>query len=303
MRDIESLIAIYHRNFPHNIRDEATVREILSDAENRILEKRLDGKLHGACVIRDNTIYLLCVDSEYRGRGIGSALLAGAETQVREQGHREIVIGRGKSYLMPGVPTNVPPVGGLEPAENLPSEPDNRAVEFLSKKGYRHAYTDCNIFDMIADLRESSPSGIVLGEPIDEIIYRWAEKSDVNGVLECVGDAHESFCIYYQSDDLYTDVGGSRVLIAEKGGKICGALIVNFSETSPGTGSVGCAAVRHDSRGKGIATRMVAAGTDALRQIGLEKSFIGYTYTGLDRLYGKAGHRICTYYMMAEKKL
>lgn len=303
MSDMDSLMAIYRRNFPYNIREASAVRAILSDRDNTVLEKRMDGAMVGVCVIRENTVYLLCVDREYRGRGIGSALLAEAESHVREGGYGVIVIGKGKSYLTPGVPTNLPPVDGLETAGSLPSEPDHRAAEFFSKRGYRHAYANCNIFDMIADLREAMPSGIDPGQPIDGIVYRWAERSDMADVLRCVEDAHESFCRYYRADALYTDSGESRVLIAGAGREICGALIVNFGEISPGIGSVGCTAVRHDSRGRGIATRMVIAGTDALRERDLEKSFIGYTYTGLDRLYGKAGYRICTYYMMAEKKL
>ena len=48
---------------------------------------------------------------------------------------------------------------------------------------------------------------------------------------------------------------------------------------------------------------MVLAGTRSLRDAGLERAFLGYTYSGLERLYGRAGYRICAYYFMAQKRL
>jgi len=35
----------------------------------------------------------------------------------------------------------------------------------------------------------------------------------------------------------------------------------------------------------------------------MEEAYIGYTYTGLDHMYGYAGYKICIYYMMAEKEI
>lgn len=35
----------------------------------------------------------------------------------------------------------------------------------------------------------------------------------------------------------------------------------------------------------------------------MHNAFLGYTYSGLDRLYGRAGYRICVYYFMAKKNI
>ena len=70
-----------------------------------------------------------------------------------------------------------------------------------------------------------------------------------------------------------------------------------------GLGSVGCTAVHESWQGRKIATDLVIRGTHTLRDCGMESAYLGYTYTGLDKLYGTAGYRICCYYMMAKKSL
>ncbi len=59
---MNELLDIYHRNFPNNVRDEKIVKKILSNPDNHILEKRVDGKLVGVSIINKNTIMMICVD-------------------------------------------------------------------------------------------------------------------------------------------------------------------------------------------------------------------------------------------------
>lgn len=35
----------------------------------------------------------------------------------------------------------------------------------------------------------------------------------------------------------------------------------------------------------------------------LKEAYLGYTYSGLDHMYGYAGYKICVYYNMAFKRL
>lgn len=63
---MEELLEIYRRNFPSNIRDEETVKKILSNPDNYVIEKRVNNNLIGISIINKNTILILCVDKEYR---------------------------------------------------------------------------------------------------------------------------------------------------------------------------------------------------------------------------------------------
>jgi len=48
---------------------------------------------------------------------------------------------------------------------------------------------------------------------------------------------------------------------------------------------------------------MVTIGTKYLKDAGMKEAYLGYTYSGLDHMYGYAGYKICIYYMMAKRML
>jgi len=48
---------------------------------------------------------------------------------------------------------------------------------------------------------------------------------------------------------------------------------------------------------------MVVLGNKALKEQGIKEGYLGYTYSGLDKMYGYAGYKICIYYNMAKKEL
>lgn len=100
------LVSLFRRNFPFIVREETTVREILENKVCKVIEKR-NGRndLIGAAVIHQNTILMLCVDEEYQKCGMGSELLSAAEQVIKEAGYKEVTVGAGYDYLMPGVPT------------------------------------------------------------------------------------------------------------------------------------------------------------------------------------------------------
>ncbi len=301
------LLAIFKRNFPFTVREERKVLEILGNPENRILEKRNEnGKLIGVCVVHKNTIYMLCVEEEYRGGGIGSELLERAERMIREDGYTDVSVGAGETYLAPGVPTSKPfyPDDGFAErgVEKLYTGLTDGAAEFFRKRGYVHAWDGCDCFDMRFPLAEFVPDGVRIGDTVDGITYRFAVEADIPEIKKCTDDAHEKFTKYYTDEKKYSGENGERVLIALDGTEVCGTLIVCAETEGKGIGSVGCTTVRHDYRGRHIAVNMVRLGTGYLKEIGLTDAYLGYTYTGLDRLYGHSGYKICTYYMMAQKK-
>ena len=55
--------------------------------------------------------------------------------------------------------------------------------------------------------------------------------------------------------------------------------------------------------GRGIATNLVRLGTRYLKDSGMRRAFLGYTYTDIVRMYERAGYRICQRYFMAAKDL
>ncbi len=297
----QEIAAIFRRCFPYIVRDDGSLRNIVSHKGNLYVEKRNgQGELIGISVINDNTILLLCVDQEYRRRGIGSYLLEESEKKIAEKGYKEVKVGVSFDYLMPGVPTSKRYYESVN--ERLYEGLDEHASNFFEKKGYVH-HRDCNIFDMRFPLEEFCREEYSVGDTIEGITYRFATSEDREEVWKCTDDALKEFTQWYRSDYLYTSEKVPKVLIATQGDEVCGALLVEVANAESGLGTVGCTSVRTSSRGKGIATNMVALGTKYLRDIGMKEAYLSYTYSGLDRMYGYAGYKICVYFMMARKQL
>lgn len=300
MRD--EYYAMFRRNFPFTVREEATARRILSNPADTVLEKREDGKLEGVLVLHKNNVVMLAVNEESRGKGIGSALLSEAEKLVKAAGYDEITVGVGEDYLTPGVPT-----GKMVFKENLRSVKiypglDDNAARFFEKRGYYHAEEEANIFDMRLDWEDYVAPPIQIGESLNGVHYRFAGSGDLEAITACTDDAEPPFTKYYQNEYLYTSED-QHVLLAEAEGKVVGVLMVEEGSEEEGLGSVGCTAVREAFRGRHIATTMVMLGTGYLKEHDMKSAYLGYTYSGLDKLYGASGYSVCIYYYMAHKKL
>lgn len=281
---MEELLKIYHRNFPDNIRDEEIVKKILSNPDNHIIEKRVDSNLIGISIINKNTILMICVDKEYRKKGIGTKILNQSEKYILDQEYDKVNIGAGYDYLMPGVPVN---------KEN---------ISFFERRFYTHSWNDDECFDMDMELKNTI-CDYNLGDTVNDITYRLATIKDLEEIKKCTDDACEEFTEYYMNVNLYNKDNSQIVLVAEDNGEICGTLIISKETEAPNTGSVGCTTTKHNHRGKGIATTMVQIGTKYLKDLGYKYGHLGYTYTGLDKMYGKAGYKVTTKYFMAEKPL
>ncbi|MCI8388701.1 MAG: GNAT family N-acetyltransferase [Clostridiales bacterium] len=298
----KELLDLYERNFPLNVRKKKTVLEILNNTSNNVIEQRGDNdELIGAAIVNQSTIIMLCVDAPYRNEGIGTALLAKAETAVKNSGFDSVNVGAGFDYLMPGVPTSKRYCSAEN--EQLYSHVDESASRFFENRGYVHSW-GCNCFDMEAALAELPEIETSIGSTIDGITYRFASIDDMGSVCECIDDAFSEFTEYYQNTSLYSEDSNARVLIAVDGNStVAGTLIVKIEDESKRIGAAGCTTVRHAYRGRHIAVDLVKLGTQYLKSIGLERGYLSYTYTGLDHMYGYAGYKICCYYMMAQKTL
>lgn len=312
------LFEIYKRNFPFNIRKKDTVLGILNHEDNIVLERRDEKqRLIGVSVVNQNAVLLLCVDGGHRNQGIGTELLEKTEQLIKEHGYSRMVVGAGFDYLMPGVPTSRRYVQAEN--EELYENIGETAGNFFEKRGYVHSW-ECNCFDMrvsfsgqekgrISSMAGAEPKygqiqdGYRVGDVISGVTYRWAKLEDLSEICRCTEDAFPDFTEYYRNKGLYRGSSDERVLIAVVRDEVVGTLIVGIEDGDRQIGSVGCTTVKRAWQGRHIAVNLVSIGTKHLKDMGMREAFLGYTYTGLDHLYGYAGYKICVYYMMAEKAL
>ena len=227
---------------------------------------------------------MLCVDKEYRKKGLGTILLNQSEKYILDNGYDKVNIGVGFDYLMPGVPIN---------DENM---------HFFKRRFYIHSWNNDECFDMDMELKDTI-CDYNIGDTIKGITYRLATINDIEEIQKCTLDAEQSFTEYYMDRNLYNIDNNQIVLVAEDNGEICGTLMISKETEAPNMGSVGCTTTKHNHRGRGIATTMVQIGTKYLKDLGYKYGHLGYTYTGLDKMYGKAGYKVTTKYFMAEKAL
>ena len=185
-----------------------------------------------------------------------------------------------------------------------PGIPNYEGVwEFFSKRGYVHGWGECECVDMSMPLAGYAHTEFSIGDTENGYTYRWAELEDIPAIADCVNTAEENFTKYYRNEALYDPKSSQRVLIAVDDELVSGALSVSAETEAAGIGSVGCTATRADHQGRGIATTMVKLGTKYLHDIGLPTAFLGYTYTDIVSMYGRAGYEVCRKYMMAVKTL
>jgi len=304
MTHTDELYSLFTRNFPFATREEATARTLLADPLNAVFERRTpEGSLFAAAVVHKSNVLLLAVDEPFRRRGVGSALLAEAEAHVRANGFTEITVGAGDDYLCPGVPVREKPFAESLLRENIDPRIPAGGAAFFEHRGYAHSWGDCNCFDMRMPMADCALTPLNIGDTDRSILYRWATSDDLPGVCACTDDAEPHFTKYYAAGDFYRPDSPERVIVALDGSTIVGALVVSRETEGEGLGSIGCTAVRNAWQGRKIATNMIMLGAKSLHAAGMREGYLGYTYSGLDKLYGRAGYSVSALYFMAKKSL
>ena len=132
-----------------------------------------------------------------------------------------------------------------------------------------------------------------LGHPAN-VVLEWRERGRLMGAAVMRRNTVLMLCV---------DERARRALLAVEAARVVGVLIAGCDEAAAGVGGIACVAVVPERRGRGIARALVCAATGALRRAGMARGFIGYTYSGLEQLYGAAGYRISMHYFMARKPL
>ncbi len=294
---LEEIKELFIESFPYLYLSERRLTRALEEC--KIIEKRDNDKLIGISMIDKNSIALLCVKKEYQKKGIGSLLLSESEEYVKELGYKSISFCRGKVHFSTGVPSKSPEGKNIYSNIDIYDSLDDNALRFLKNRGYKNSWGTDDVFDMHMDLKDAKDDYKV-NDTINGIKYEIATKEDYDEVLNCVKDACPEFVRFYEGDYLYQ--GKEHiVLIARDKDEIVGAL--NVGKDGDIQGSIGCTSVKHNHRHQGIATYLVMIGTKYLKDLGLKKGFLCFTNTGLDKLYGVAGYKICIFYFMAKKVL
>jgi len=99
----DEIFSLYKNCFSYYSQNDTIVNKIIANPNNHILTYLVNQKIVGVSVINKNVIYLLCVDKNYRNRGIGNKLLEDSEKYIHIEGYNEVLIGAGEDYIFPGI--------------------------------------------------------------------------------------------------------------------------------------------------------------------------------------------------------
>lgn len=292
------LLALFDECFPYLESGRSAIPHLA--ANNVVHRCFVKHTLAGAAIVGAGNLYFLAVSPSYRHRGIGSELLAKAEETCLHTGYNRITVGVGKDgYITPGIPTSLMPYAEELCTPNLYDGLTDEGAAFFRHRGYTHT-RESNAFDMRATLPYPGNNTYPLGYTRNGVMHRLANPTDRESLLRCIEDAAPYFTKYYESEEMYRH-GSILCAVSAVNGEVLGCLIANGEKG--GLGSIGCVAVANRARGHGIASDMVRCAARYITELGAVRGFLSYTYTGLDKLYGKAGFQISVYYMMAAKTL
>ena len=154
----EALYALYGECFPCYPLSREWFFSLLALEQGKVFTRWEGGALAGAAVLHGDSLPLLCVGESFRGRRLGSQLLAQAEERAKSQGHSQVVLGQGPHYLFQGVPEENP-----------------GAVEFFQKRGYQAAWSSVN---MRLDLAGYDPGQVDIPPVPEGVAFRLLETGE-----------------------------------------------------------------------------------------------------------------------------
>ncbi|MBR6102890.1 MAG: GNAT family N-acetyltransferase [Ruminococcus sp.] len=241
--------------------------------DTHIIPHYEDGVLAGFALVDAPAVRLICVRPEYQRRGIGSALLAEAESYSAEQGFDRLLTGGVSSKFLIGA--------------------DKSTAGFFEKKGY-DTVGGCD--EMLLELDkfsfdESAFRGHLCAE------YGWYEGS-TEALHKAVAEVKESWVKLYD--------GSSPVYAATVGGELASFCMVTkdvknyLSDAYGRVGMPGCVGTVPRFRDRGIGIEMIARVTQYLKDSGMDISHI--FFTGVADWYKKLGYETFMTEVFMEKQ-
>ncbi|MEK4303661.1 GNAT family N-acetyltransferase [Oceanobacillus sp. FSL K6-0251] len=268
---------------------------IAIDEENHVVgfvvAKRYQEKQEAGMSKEIGWIQVLLVAENRRDQGIGSLLLANAETHLKAAGVKQILLGRDPWHYFPGIP--------MELAE---------AKSWFEQKGYQNSGIE---HDMIRKYHNDDVAAV---PQITGIECQVLELEDKDSFLDFL---HRCFPGRWEYEAIhYFQKGGTgrEFAILKKGQQIIGFCRMNdenapfvaqnvywaplFQEELGGVGPLGVDAIE---RGKGYGLAVVEAGIGFLRERGVSRIVIDWT--GLTAFYNKLGYTVWKSYAGYSKDL
>lgn len=247
--------------------------EIITHSENDVLA--------GFSAVSGNCIRLLCVQSEFRGKGIGSALLKKSEKIISDMGFNTAILGGTDSELF---------IGAVTSEEQW----TDMHCSFFEKRGYIASNGCIEMKMSLSDFCEEQ-----LPSCPDDVVFGYCPENRRDELYEAVKKVNSDWIEYFDY--------GSPVFIAERNGKIAGFCIVDvnadtiISTGKNNIGMIGCVGVIPEQRRNGIGLAMVAKAMLDVKAKGCDEVFIHYTY--LDWWYGRLGFKTFLHYWFGKKRL
>lgn len=251
--------------------------ELLKPEKAHIIKQYDNGRLVGFSMIHGASVSLLCVAEAYRKQGIGTQLLNESEQYIRNLGADRIHLGKGKYYLLQGVPT--------EPHDT---------VEFFIKRGYSADWTSTN---MSIDLTKFSADALTIPMAPNNIVYRFAEPADHESLFAAIEKAKGAWKQVYETcvDPVFVALEDDEVIgfgvLSPMGGR--------FGSADEKVGCIGCVGVVPSKREKGIGRQMVVRGMEWLKS--QKCTSIELRYVEIVDWYRKIGFEPTRLQWMGEK--
>jgi len=270
---------LYLSCFPNYPVSEKLFNELLQPNLAHIIEHRVNGELIAFSMVHGSSVSLLCVDAKFRRQGIGSDLLQESEIYIRNSDSRHIRLGRGRHYLLQGVPTD-----------------DNEVVLFFERRGYTASWTSTN---MHLELCDFSLEQLNIPWAPEGIAYRFATDDDIPSLFDAIADAQSAWKSVYETCS-------DPVFIAVRDGKVLGFEVLSpfggrFVPSGEKVGCVGCVGVIKAERKKGIGRTMVVKGIDWLKSQNCTS--IELRYVEIVDWYRKIGFESTHFQWMGEKEI
>ncbi len=226
----------------------------------------------GFAAVDGERIRAVCVLPECRGKGIGTRLMAQAESRIRENGHDRALLGGVSSKFLIGA--------------------DSRAWGFFERLGYTEKGR-CD--EMLLRLADFDYDSCELHGDAD---YGWYE-GDLATLHRAVASVEEDWVKLFGEDE--------RVYVGMVNGEIASFCQVAadarvyLADMHGRVGMPGCVGTVPEYRRKGIGLEMVARVTQYLKEQGMDISYI--FYTGVAKWYEKLGYRTFMTEIFGEKPL
>jgi len=239
----------------------------------------------------------LLVRPDWRGRGVGSALLEWGEARLRASGGRRVRLGAGFYHLLPGLPTTSP-----------------EARSFFEKRGYTFTH---QVHDLIGDLRQYQrppPVTAALAQAGPGVIFGPCQPDEATPLLDFLRQTFPGYWWYWTNQRLTAGDHAQLFLMREAGritgfahlytstARLIGPPIFWSRRLGPHYGGLGPIGVAAEVRGRGLGLALLCLALEHLRHQGVHRMAIDWT--DLVDFYGRVGfHPWITYWMSEVKEL